>query len=315
MRNTHRVPFWRALLLGGLMLAAAGCERFAPAPTATPAPTVGMIGLPTDTPVPLPSETSPPPTPDFIATAIAGATAKAAAANPQSSSAGQSAPGSAPTVGCEIPRKPELWRLAPGPDAPVDTQAAWLGEAQHKAQIEVVEHRADQRQYLLKSVDPALEWPLLLSYDGAPLPLVPGRRYRLSAWSDRPGDPPAGAGLRIDDEAGPVFLGLSLRETTNADARVLGGDRAGFTIEQQPTQCAYTELTPCGVELRAAPLAVGRDAGRVTLGPGKSAEIPGTPPYRVTVLTSHYARPVADMACPDRTDWVRSLRIERAGTP
>jgi hypothetical protein len=272
-----------------------------------------MVALPTDTPTAIPSETSPPPTPDFIATAIAGATAKAAGVgNPLTPGAG---PAGAATVGCEIPRRPETWRLALAPEAPADAHSAWVRDAQHSATVEVVEHRPDARQYLLKSVDPAVEWPLLLSYDGAPLPLTAGQRYRLTAWSDRPGDPPAGVGLRIDDDAGPVFLGVSLREATGADARVLGGDRAGFTIEQQPTQCSYTELTPCGVELRAAPLAVGRNAGRVTLGPGKSAEIPGTPLYRVTVLTSHYHRPVAELSCPDRTDWIRSLRIERAGTP
>jgi hypothetical protein len=219
-----------------------------------------------------------------------------------------------PSAGCEIPRAADRWRLAPGPDAPAADQATAAGQAQQSLMAEVLEHRAGEGQYLLRAVEPATDYPWLLQYTGTAPPLEVGRRYRFTAWQDTPGSPPAGAGLRVEDESGPVFLGVTLRETAGADSRVLAGDRAGFTVQQLPTQCLFTEVTPCGVELRAAPVEVGRGGGKITLGPGKSADLPvdpGQPRYRVSVATSHLRRPVAEAPCPDPTDWVLSYQIAR----
>jgi hypothetical protein len=293
------------------------CEALAPVePTALPVPTLEIVALPSDTAEPPPSPSPPPATPDLLATVIAGATSQALLTQAAAQSPGSAGgPPGQVLPGCDIPLAHESWVLAP--EAPA---ADWPDAAQHSVTARVVEHLEAERRYVLQPAEPADAPPLRLSYDGAPLPLSPGASYRFTAWADRPGDPPAGYGLRVDDEAGPVFLGVSLREAADADARVLGGDRAGFTVQQLPTQCGHTLVTACGVELRAAPVAVGGTAGRVTLGSGRSAELPtlpGASPYRITVLASHHRRPVVDTACPDPTDWVLSYRIERqaGGTP
>ncbi len=284
----------------------------APPPEPTELTQLVAEALPTETPTPLPSSTLPPPTPDVIGTLVAQVTAQALP--PSAPTLGAVLAGgqaTRPSAGCEIPRQPETWQLAPAPDAPAETQGAWLTQAQSSLVAEVVEHDSDGRTYVLQPLETQDPIRYHLTYSGEPLPLDPDQRYRLTYWQDVPGQPPFGVGLRIEDDDGLAFLGVSLRETEGADARVLDGDRAGFGIIQLPTQCLYTEVTACGVELRGAPVEVSHGAGKVTLGAGATAELPSDPPFQVTVATSHFRRAVADVPCPDRTDWVLSYRIQR----
>jgi hypothetical protein len=319
----HHLPRLRALAapvlrhrpvaLGLAAALAGGCQGMVPERTPTPEPTVVVANLPTDTAAPPPTDVLPPGTPDLIATVIAMATNEAAGIGPSAPTLGPVMAGidRGPTPGCEIPRRPETWRLAPAPDAPEPERLGWSSFPAHTGTVEVVEHRPAEQLYVLRPIEPPASYLLHLSYDGAPLPLAPGQPYRITAWQDGLGMPPSGLALKVEDEAGPVFLGISLREVEGANDRVLPGDRAGFSVQQLPTQCLYTETDTCGVELRAAPVEVGRGGGAVTLGPGKQSVIPGTPAYRVTVLTSHLRRPLAVAPCADPTDWVLSYRIER----
>lgn len=305
-----------ALPVGWLLVTVlAGCGRFG-GPAAAPEPTdilqVAAIALPTETATPLPTPTLPSPTPDVIGTLVAEATARAIP--PSAATLGPVlAAGAAerPSAGCEIPRQPETWRLAPAPEAPAEAQGSWLTQANSSLVAEVLDHDAEGRRYGLRPIEPDAPYSYSLTYSGEPLPLETGRRYRLTYWRDVPGQPPAGVGLRVEDDDGLVFLGVSLRETEGADARVLDGDRAGFAIIQLPTQCLYTEVTNCGVELRGVPVEVSREGEKVTLGPNSTSKLGGDPPLWVAVATSHFRRAVADVPCPDRTDWVLSYHIRR----
>jgi hypothetical protein len=304
------------LVLTLLLVAVTGCDRLRP--PATPEPTMTQVaasGLSTDTPEPPPTET-----PDFIATLKAEATdlavtraAATAKPRPAPTLGAVLIPGSSgkPAPGCEIPRDPETWRIAPAPDAPADAQTAWGARDFATFTADVKEHVPAEKRYLLQPVDPAAGYQLDLGYSGEALPLETGKRYRFTWEADIPGTAPVGTALKVDDDAGLVFLGVSARETDGADLQLLKGDRAGFILHQLPTQCLFTLQTACGVELRAAPLEVTRGDAKATLNAGQSADLAGSPAYHVAVATSHYRRAVGDVACADPTDWVLSYRIAR----
>jgi len=311
----HHMIFRAGSPAVAIAITLAGCGRCRDQPTPGPtAPVVTIADLGTETPGPPPSPSPLVSTPDLLATVVAQITAAAPTTLAANVTPGAVlAPGSSSVVspGCEIPLTPEMWRLAPVPDAPAEALAAWTGRDQVTLTADVLEHDATGRRYVLQPVEPADPYRYELTYSGEPLPIDIGKRYRLTYSQDVPDAPASGVGLKVEDDAGPVFLGVSVREAADADSRVLKGDRAGFSVRQLATQCLYTQVTPCGVQLRAAPVEVSHGGSTVALAPGKSADLTGEPAYRITVATSHYHLPVADLPCPDRTDWVLSYRIAR----
>ena len=220
-----------------------------------------------------------------IATLIAMATARAAIATPPPViGTGSQAAGTA-EPGCQIPREPFRFELAPAPEADPAAAAVWSAHRAWAFEADLIdltetqpglEGRASWRlsgAYAapLEAGAPDLPQagqplppdlprdlpaglPLLLRYRGPALPLSPGSRYLLAYDSDQPVDGPLGEGLLVSDARGLVLLGVSLREAEDADRQLLTGLRAGFAIRQLPTRCLHVESDGCGFELRAAPL-------------------------------------------------------------
>lgn len=308
-----------------------GCSRLTsdvPAATSTPRPLVGGV-LPLGTPEP--PGTAPPMPADLAPTATAlvatltaiavsagpaGTPPAPAAPPPDPSTAASAVPPAAPVPleACPIVKSADVYALAPAPEAPEDVRVAWSGQTTVALDAEVVEHNAELGIYKLAAREPAADHPFLLLHTGGTLPIEIGKRYRFTAHNDVAGQPPAGAGLRIDDEAGPVFLGISTRETDGADRRLMGGDRAGFAIRQTETLCLPGAVDPCGYELRAAPVEVRHGDAAVTLMAGATGALAADPPYVVAVTASHYRRWIGSAPCPDPTDWVLAYRITR-GAP
>jgi hypothetical protein len=196
-------------------------------------------------------------------------------------------------AGCEIPREPFRFALAPAPDAPPDLLRRWA-ESQHWSfEAELVESaeleagrsgRAKLRltgAYAQAWRDGAPDLPpagkplpegiarelpagltLDLDYRGPALPLVTGRRYLVAYGSDQAGGGGDGEGLLVADDQGLLMLGLSLREADGAERRVLAGLRGGFEIQQLPTECRHVASDGCGFELRAAPVLVAAAGGQ-----------------------------------------------------
>lgn len=223
-----------------------------------------------------------------------------------------------PLEACPIVKSADVYALAPAPEALEEARVAWSAQTTVTLDAEVVEHNAELGIYKLAAREPAADHPFLLLHTGGDLPIEIGKRYRFTAHNDIAGQPPAGAALRIDDEAGPLFLGISARETDGADRRLLGGDRAGFAIRQAATLCLPGAIDPCGYELRSAPVEVRRGEQGIALMAGSTGALATDPPYTVTVTASHYRRWVGSAPCPDPTDWVLAYRITRgaaAATP
>jgi hypothetical protein len=282
-------------------LLAAGCRG---EPTATPRPTLGpatLAALPPATPsatfVPLVA------TPRPAATALPGPTLLPIPGGAE----GAGVP-AVPEPGCELVVGTETWSLAPADDAPAGERAVWLSGDTPVLEAIVVEP-AGLGAYILQPLAPAAPYSFTLGYSGDPPPVVAGQSYHFQAHAEDE----LGSGLLIEDEDGVLFLGVSLREAEGADAAILGGERFGFAVHQEPTECLYTELDPCGYELRAAPAVVARGQDSVTLDAGAQGLLPGDPPFTVTVHSSHFRRWLGDLPCPDSSDWVLSYRIERGG--
>jgi len=317
-RRSARLTGWLALVWP-MVVAACDTARFA-APTPVPSPTVPLTVLPlsTDTPIPTPASTETPSLEVVLPTLIA-LLPRTATPLPTQAPAGVFDPGnlSVAEPGCAITLTApvDTYRLVPDPAAPEAARAAWTGQITHSLEAEVVAHDGDLKTYALRAVAPPADHGFLLAYGGDPLPIEIGRAYRFVDHTDVPGAPPAGTGLRIDDDAGPRFLGVGVRETEGADRRVLAGDRAGFIIRQLPTRCRYVQLDACGYELRAAPVEVARGEGRAVVDAGETATLAGDPPYRARVQRSHYRRWAGDVPCADPTDWVLAYRIERVAEP
>lgn len=297
-----------------LLLTLAGCGGRA-GPGGTPTPDFE------DVVQPIPPATVPPSATPTATLAPEAALATLAALLP-SATAGASAaadpvlglpPPAVPEPGCAIPRGAPSYRLVPAPEAPEALRAEWAAGGDRSLEAELLSHDPGARLYALRAIEPAPDQAFILVYDGAPLPIETGRRYRFRLHADPPAAEPAGSALRIDDEAGLVFLGVSVRETAGASARIFGGDRAGFELQQLPTRCRYVESDGCGFELRAAPLEIAHPEGgalRANAGEGAELSAPGGR-YRVDVLTSHFRRWLSDMPCADPSDWVLAYRIAR----
>jgi hypothetical protein len=256
-------------------------------PTATRTPTPTITPLPTETPPPTP-------TPPFTPTAPA----------PASAGGLQGA--------CAVPVAADLVTVTLAAESPVEAVEAWAQAAAHEFRAAVSVHDPVGKAFVLRAVDPAMEQDLVLAYTGDPPALDVDREYRFVYWADPPGTVPSGRGLRIDDDTGPLFLSVSLRETDGAARRVLDGDRAGFALRQLSTPCVEGIVHPCGYQLRAAPLEVALQDASLTLDAGTQDLLESTPPYTVSVSTSHIRLPVAAAQCADPTDWVLSMRLQRA---
>ena len=291
-----------AIAAGILLTALTGCRGATPTAEPTVAP-IQVQELPSETATPLPSET-PVPSETPLDTPM-----------PTSAPTAFMAGGAAdkPAPGCQIPSQPETWSLAPAADAPADARTAWGQTVTPSLRAEVVEQNADTRTYTLRAVEPETAYRFTLTYSGPPLPLQTGQTYRFTTQVDRAGEAPAGAALKVTDDGGLVFLGVSARESDGAAARLLGGDRGGLAVSQLATRCLYAPVNACGYQLRAAPVEIRRGTDAVTVNAGESGKLPGDPAYKVTVLTSHYRLWMGDLACPNPADWVLSVRVERGG--
>jgi hypothetical protein len=311
-RHTQR----RALILGlglGLTQVLAGCSALRPAPpepTETPIAPFAARPLPTATPTPTPEPSATPLPPELALATLAALLPPTPTAGPVSLPAA-----TLPASACTIPKIADSYALAPAPEAPEAARADWAAQAAPALTAEVLGYDAEARRYALRAVDPAAEHGFVLSHSGDPLPIETGKTYRFTVHQDLPDRPPAGHGLKIEDEAGLVFLGISVREGDGSARRVLDGDRGGLTIYQLPTLCTQTEASPCGIELRAAPVEVSQGDQVLSLNPGETGVLATDPPYEVRLLSSHYRRWLGDVPCADPTDWVLAYRVARVALP
>lgn len=251
---------------------------------------------------------------ELMATLVALASASPTATATAPAVLGQAAlPLDSPEAGCELPDQPLGLSLRVDPGAPQPTAPAAPYFDSYR--VQVTEHRAAEGVFRLASQDPVLPFALELGYDGGtPPPLAVGGIYTISHYDDLHLPRPAGEGLRIDDEQGLLVLGINLREGEGAATRVLGGDRAGWTVETLPSACRFSRLDGCGYELRAAPVRFRRPDGPMAVLNAPSElllEAAGAPTYRVTLATSHLRLWRGDLPCDDPTDWVQSYRITR----
>lgn len=301
----------------GLAQVLAGCSALRPAPpepTETPIAPFAARPLPTDTPEPTPEPSSTPVPPEIALATLEALLPPTPTAGPALLPPGGAAT-ALPAAACTIPKIADSYALAPAPDAPESARVDWAAQAAPALTAEVLGYDAEARQYALRAVDPAADHGFVLSHSGDRLPIETGKTYRFTVHQDLPGTPPAGHGLKIEDDAGLLFLGISLREADGAARRVLGGDRGGLAIGQPPTLCTVTETSPCGYELRAAPLEVAQGDRVLSLNPGETGVLATDPPYEVVLQTSHYRRWLGDVPCADPTDWVLAYRIARGAVP
>lgn len=156
-----------------------------------------------------------------------------------------------PLEACPIVKSADVYALAPAPEALEEARVAWSAQTTVTLDAEVVEHNAELGIYKLAAREPAADHPFLLLHTGGDLPIEIGKRYRFTAHNDIAGQPPAGAALRIDDEAGPLFLGISARETDGADRRLLGATapaspsaRQRRCVSRAPSTPAATSCAP-----------------------------------------------------------------------
>ncbi len=307
----------RTTLLAGLALALTACggpRSATPQPTKTPFALFQVRPLATATPAPTAPPTPTPLPPELALATLSALIETLTPAAPPTPPLPSGTAVSIPPVSirCEIPRTADSFTLMPAADAPEEARTAWADQTAPALTAEVREHDAEARTYTLRAVEPAADDGFVLSYAGEPLPIEPGKTYRFTVHQDPAGGPPSGSGLKVEDEAGLVFLGVAARETEGADLRVLGGDRGGLAVRQLPTTCTQTETNACGYELRAAPIEVRRGDQALTLSAGETGRLATDPPYLVQVLTSHYRRWLGDIPCADPTDWVLGYRIARA---
>ncbi len=278
----------------------AGCRPATPTVQPT-LPRYQIQSIPTDTATPLPT-----------ATLLALPTAPPLVVAPPATEAVAL---TTPEPGCEIPLRVVRWSLEPAPDAPAEIHAAWRAGITHTLEADVTSFDESQRLYVLEPRSAPWQGSFWLRYSDSGPPLEVGQRYRFAAHQDVPGQPPAGWALRVDDQAGVLYFAASVRETVGADLRLLAGDRAGFRIAQQPTTCRYAFVDPCGYELRAAPVLIGRGDQAILLAPGTSAVLPGEPAYRATVFASHFRLWREDRRCDDPTDSVLAYELVRLSGP
>lgn len=276
----------------------AGCGGI---PTAEPGPTIGVATvrpLPSDTLTPTPTQTLTPsvtPVSTPTMTPVFGSEAL-----------------TQPEPGCELPRIAEQWTLEPAPEAPPEAIAEWGSRSESSVTAEVLVHSPEMNFYLLKMIEPPADYNVILRYTNETLPINQDGRYHFTAHHEVAGKPPAGSALRIDDDLGLLFLGVSVRETEGAERRLLAGGRADVAVRQLPTHCMYAPVDACGYELRAAPVEFTRGDAAITIDADEADLLGREPPYLVTLYTSHYRLWVRDTPCEDRADWILSYRIARA---
>jgi len=325
-RRNLEVRFVASLLLACLASLVGGCRHDPSATTGAPAtpwtaPPEDRAFRPTPDPDRSASTEAPPATPDLLATVqaevlatlVALASASPTATSTAAAVVGVAAlPAGSPEPGCEIPSQPLGLSLRIDPAAPQPTVPSTPYFDTYR--VQVVEHREAERVFALRPMDPPLPFGLELGYDGEPPPLATGATYSMTHYDDLHLASPAGEGLRIDDERGLLVLGVNLRESQGAATRVLGGERAGWTVETLPAACRFTLLDACGFERRAAPVRFRRPEGAELVLQAPAEGIlasAGAPDYRVNLATSHLRLWRGDLPCSDPTDWVQSFRITR----
>ena len=338
--SRHR-PAARILALQLLVAIGLGACRRDPADDAASEPTEVAV-IPAQS---MANPTAPPPssltaievtTPDLratieaelMATLVALASASPTATATAPAVLGQSALTlDKPEPGCELPTQTLGLSLRVDPAAPQPTAPAVPYFDTYR--VLVTEHRAAEGIFRLQSQDPPLPFALELGYGGeanlgtrsdgtaligAPPPLAVGAVYTITHYDDLHLPQPAGEGLRIDDERGLLVLGVNLRESQGAATRVLGGDRAGWSVETLSSACRFAQLDSCGYERRAAPMRFRRPEGAMAVlsAPGEQLlEAAGAARYRVILATSHLRLWRGDLPCADPADWVQSFRITR----
>ncbi|MFN2115189.1 MAG: hypothetical protein ACK2T6_05705, partial [Anaerolineae bacterium] len=287
-----------------------------------------VVPLPPATETPLPMPTVPPPidtpAPPELVPGSPGAAAGADVSEPATAGAGtgsgvgappSSIGGTVPAGACRVIRDTEEIILMPIWDAPTPVHEAWAQYALPWVVAEVTEHNTEHRFHRLKAVEGPegvpLDYDFVVSYERSPLPLEIGRTYRFTTQRDLPGAVPVGRGLRVEDDAGMVFLYVAARETEQAHERILGGDRGGLAVRQVGSPCAEMIIDECGYELRSAPAEFTLGSATLSLMGGITGTLQSEPPYQVDLMTSHLRRWVGDLPCPDPTDWVLSYRLER----
>jgi hypothetical protein len=286
-----------ALATAAVMIAAAACSG---QPTAAPPPTSPPMHAEL-----LPSVTL---TPTATETLVPTATFTPA---PTATAVFDTSSGGEPEPGCELPLTGATWSVAPADDAPDEVRVEWSASVTRTISAEVVEHDAEAKRYVLKALDGPGDYAFWLRYSEAQLPLETGRRYRFLSHQDPPDGAATGSALRIDDDSGVLFFGLSVRETEGALEAVLGGDRGGFVVRQLPTTCVYAPIDACGYELRAAPAQMKRGEATLTLTAGQTGTLASDPPYEATIYTSHYRLWRQDVPCSEPTDWILSYQLVR----
>ncbi len=281
------------LLIVSLLVGCGGGATVTPEPTPTLA--VAQV-LPSETPTPTVTQTFTPsvtPTPKPTKTPVYDTTSYLEAER-----------------GCEIPRAPDVWHVRPVPDAPAAARAEWETQQMPTVSAEVVAYSEEGRTYHLHPVE-GVGHDLLLTFGRDPLPLEVGKTYRFTVHQDQPDEPPLGSALRIEDEQGLLFLGISARETPGAAERLLGGDRGGYRVRQLPTKCRYAPVDPCGYELRAAPVEFADGDTVLTVIAGTAELVGRDPPFLAVVYNSHYRTWVRDDPCEDPTDYPLSYSLTR----
>lgn len=220
-----------------------------------------------------------------------------------------------PEPGCEIPLQVVSWKLEPSVEAAAEVHAEWRSAITRTLEAVVIDHDPAQQLIVLQPTNGPWHDRFWLRYSHSAPPIEVGRRYRFTSHQDVPGQPPAGWAIRIDDEAGLLYFAASVRETPDAERRLLGGDTAGFLVRQESSTCRYAIIDPCGYELRAVPVRIERGDQALVLNIGQSGVLAGDPAYRATVLASHVRFWREDRRCADPTDTVLAYELVRQSAP
>ena len=183
--------------------------------------------------------------------------------------------------------------------------------------------RAPHRRIILSEMAEGIT--VTLDYQGDPPLLAPQQSYRLVAWADIVGRPPAEAqsspvatpalpevrsyGFQVFDDAGLLFLGL-----TNTDLR---DDPLGVELIDGEGVCPSVPVrnNPCVVSRQVRPLEVRWGDDAVTLYPGEDGQLAhGDALYQVSLFRNRGLE-LPELACSGYRELTRSLRLQRIDPP
>jgi len=222
-----------------------------------------------------------------------------------------------PIAGCVVPKRPFDSSVALAGDVPDRIRAWWYADASAPRTFdgEVVEHARGAGVTHLRAIRDGDAFEATITTDGS-LGLEPGHRVHV-AWqhvgTGTAGLESLGFALLVSDDAGLVAHVLSRKADLPADEPLLGGDRAGWTIEQLRSPCMTPERV-CGVALYAAPVRFALGDATLVVDPGAGdvlQTVDGTHAFDISVATSHVAVAEGAITCPDGVSWPLSYRIVR----